>query len=152
MPALSTTRDTAMKDGRMASYPIAAGVKIFKGAVVILRSGYLRSNDQTVTALTAGDLYVGIAEESYDNTAGANGAAIVRVAREGIHLLPVSDALTAASVGSIVYSNAVSGDSTTTTTKNAGQQNIIVGRIQSIENGRAFVQIDNYVDYVSTNA
>lgn len=73
MAALAQNRDTKQK-GRLPvhefnSFPVKAGVKIFKGALVVLNAGFLAP---ATTALNL--IAVGRAEEFIDNTgSGVNG-------------------------------------------------------------------------------
>lgn len=74
MTALSAQFDAPMIDGRIRSLPVAAGVKIFKGAIVVMSGGYAQPGT-TATGL----IVVGRAEIDADNTGGAAGAISVRV-------------------------------------------------------------------------
>ncbi len=81
MAALTAERSTIKQpvDAVLANtvvLPVAAGKKIFKGGLVVLSAGYAQPG-ATAAALVA----VGRAEQTVDNTAGANGALTVRVRR-----------------------------------------------------------------------
>lgn len=73
--------DAKRKDGELVLYPVAAGVKIPKGALVALSGGYaVNASD------TAGVQFAGGAYETADNTGGAAGAVSVRVLKRGDYL------------------------------------------------------------------
>jgi hypothetical protein len=103
-------------------YPVATGVRIFKGALVSVNSsGYARP-------LNTADKYVGIAEDTVDNTAGSNGAANVSVRRKTSVAFAVTGA-TIASVGAKVYA---SDDNTLTLTAST---NLLVGIVRKALGG-----------------
>ncbi len=104
MAALTQDRNTTRKAGGQAAYPVAAGVKIYAGAMVCLNaSGY---------AVPAADIvglkFVGVSRQYVDNTGGANGAQTVLVWKEGVFDFEASG-MTAADVGKPVF---VSDDQT----------------------------------------
>lgn len=76
MTALTQERDTARQGTEMVRLPVAAGKKIFAGAIVCIAAGYAVPG-----ATDAGLIYVGRAEETVDNSAGGNGDAFVDVRR-----------------------------------------------------------------------
>lgn len=70
-------------DQELRSLPVAAAKRVFKGSLVGLSSaGYAQP-------LVSGDTFAGVAYEEADNSAGASGAASVRVYTEGdfVHAL-----------------------------------------------------------------
>ena len=72
--ALTANRDVDHYiDQELRSLPVAADEHLYKGALLGLSSGGY------VQALTAGDLFVGIAYEEMDNTGGADGDKSVRI-------------------------------------------------------------------------
>lgn len=76
--------------------PVAAGAKIFLGAIVGCAStGYGHE-------FTAGDIVVGFAQDSVDNTNGSDGDVKVNVKAVGKIVLEL-DGITQASIGSGVY-------------------------------------------------
>lgn len=100
MAALTAERNTLSKPGELMAFPVAANVKIYKGALVVLAAGYAQPGT-TATGLVA----VGMAIETVDNTGGSAGAETVTV-RPGIHAWANSsggDAITQAEVGSDCY-------------------------------------------------
>ena len=80
MPALTQERDTQRRNGEFAQYPVAAAAKIFAGSIAcISTASNFATKGITATTLKA----VGMAEETADNTSGANGAINVKVRRDG---------------------------------------------------------------------
>ena len=76
MTALTADRDTPVRDGTLFEWPVAAGVRIYTGALVVLKDGHVQPAT-TATGLTA----VGRAEAQADNSADVAGAIRVRVRR-----------------------------------------------------------------------
>lgn len=76
--ALTADRRIAVSEGNSPPpLPVAAGVRIHAGGVVSVRTtGYACPLCVLTTSMTAG-----IAAEAVDNTAGADGAATVRIVR-----------------------------------------------------------------------
>ncbi len=75
--ALTANRDLdRYVDQELRSLPVKSGARIFKGGFVGLSGGYAR-------ALSAGDPFAGIAYEEADNSAGGDGAVMVRVFTTG---------------------------------------------------------------------
>ncbi len=63
--AITTAYDGKRKDGELIRYPLAAGVKIPKGALVVLIAGLAANAGDT-----AGVQFAGVAYETADNTGG----------------------------------------------------------------------------------
>lgn len=80
MTALAAAFDAKRQDGKLIAYKLAAGAKIFKGALVCVATatGYAQTG-----ADAAGTAFVGVAYESADNTGGAAGARSLRVLKTG---------------------------------------------------------------------
>lgn len=72
--ALIKDRNTPYKGTEVQDVPVKGGVKIFAGALVVLSGGYAAPGT-TATGLIA----LGRAEETVDNTAGADGDLTARV-------------------------------------------------------------------------
>lgn len=99
MPLIAD-RNTVMSDGELILVPMAA-VKIFAGGLVAASAtGYA-----TPGAVAATLTYIGRAEETVDNTAGAAGAKSVLVRRRKAFKWANSaaDAVTQASMGKLCY-------------------------------------------------
>jgi hypothetical protein len=113
--ALAADLNTEVREGPVRGYPVKAGMKIFSGALVAAVAG-MASPGAAGTNLVA----LGRAEEQVDNTAGADGAATVRV-RRGVfvYACPASgpDAIDATCVGRIAY---IVDDQTIGLTSNGG--------------------------------
>ncbi|MDQ2823025.1 MAG: hypothetical protein M3Y65_22040 [Pseudomonadota bacterium] len=75
--ALNASRNTPYKDGHLLPFALAAGAKIYAGALVCLNAaGYLVPGSASPTLK-----YVGRADDFADNTAGADGQKVVTVRR-----------------------------------------------------------------------
>lgn len=112
MTNLTAARDDQRQDGKLLSLPIAGSTKIFKGSNVNFNtSGYAKK-----AADTASEVFAGVAMETVDNGAGADGAASVRVWQHGVFSMVCASA-TQAWVGQKVYAvddNVVALAATTT--------------------------------------
>jgi hypothetical protein len=75
--SLSSDRNTPHKDGELLPFKVAAGAKIFAGALVAINATGYAVPGATAATLT----YLGRADQSVDNTAGADGDLIVLVRR-----------------------------------------------------------------------
>ena len=75
MTALTQPCATPSEEGIGRQFPVAAGVKIWQGALVVLVAGGWASPGQSA----AGLISVGRARHTVDNTEGANGARSVEV-------------------------------------------------------------------------
>jgi len=98
--ALSSDRNTPRRDGVQFEFPVAAGVKIYAGAVVVVDAGYAKPG-----ATGTGLVVLGIAEAPVDNTVGDAGDVTVAV-RRGVFRLENSaagDAITRADIGKACY-------------------------------------------------
>jgi len=98
MTALTADRKTVRKEGKMASYPVAASTQIFLGSLVCINgSGYA-----VPAANTNGFTFVGVAEEHADNSDGSAADIRVRVLRKGIHKMAATG-LGLGDAGSALY-------------------------------------------------
>lgn len=75
--SLAKDRNTPMKAGELIVVPMAAGAKIYAGALVAANATGYAAPGSTATTLT----YLGRAEEQVDNTGGADGDLTVPVRR-----------------------------------------------------------------------
>ncbi|MDG9808580.1 hypothetical protein N7613_08055 [Pseudomonas juntendi] len=75
--ALTADRNTPLKQTDIVVIGVGAGVRIYAGSLIALTATGFAIPGKTATGLT----YVGRAEESVDNTAGADGAVSVKVHR-----------------------------------------------------------------------
>lgn len=69
----------------IAAYPVKGSTKIYRGSAIGLASGYARP-------LVAADTFLGFAEETADNSAGADGALTVATKVKGVAQLAVGSA------------------------------------------------------------
>jgi len=99
--ALSSDRNTPMKDGELIVAPVAADAVIHAGALVVANATGYAAPGSVATTLT----YLGRAEEAVDNTDGADGAATVTVRRKKSFQWANSgaDPVTQASLGKPCY-------------------------------------------------
>ncbi len=98
MSGLTRDRATAYREGVEVEFPVAASTKIYAGSMVCVNA-----NGYAVPAAdTTGYRFVGVALEQQDNSAGADGAATVRLRREGAFEFDAAS-ITQAMVGQPMY-------------------------------------------------
>jgi lactam utilization protein B len=128
-------RNTCYKDGMLIALLVAASTKIEAGKMVSVGAdGYAIE-----AADTASTICMGIADETADNTTGADGALTVRIRRGKVFKLKNSatNAVVQASVGSNVY---VEDDQTVAVA--AGPTNdIVAGKCLGVESDGVWVAI-----------
>lgn len=115
MAALTAARNTPQAIGDVRSIPLAANAKVFAGGMVQVAATAFG----VAAGATAANITVGRAEESVDNTGGANGAVSVKV-RRGVFRYANSaagDLIARSEIGKTVY---VVDDQTVAKTNNAG--------------------------------
>lgn len=134
MTALAADRDTPRKDGKLFSFPIKAAKKIYRGAIVVLTGGYAEPG-ATALNLTA----VGRANDTVDNSAGADGDLNVPVER-GVFRFANSaagDAIALSDVGSTCY---IVDDQTVAKTDGTGTRSA-AGTIRDVDAAGVWVEI-----------
>jgi len=98
MAVCTTDRNTPYREGIELDFPVKGGARIFAGAMVAV--------DATGYAVPAGNVaghrFVGVATERVDNTAGADGAALVRVRTAGLFEFGATS-ISRANVGEVMY-------------------------------------------------
>lgn len=102
MAALSQERDTTRRDGHQGVAPVAAATKIFGGGIVCMSAAGFATKGATSTTLKA----LGVAQQTVDNTGGANGDLGVPYRRDGWYRFANSaaaDAIALADVGASAY-------------------------------------------------
>ena len=114
------------------SYPVAAGVKIYRGAMVAINS----SGALIIPPTSGGIAVLGIADRTVDNSASGTVSTTLITPMKGTYGLVVGSA-TAANIGANVYA---SNDNDLTLT--AGTLTL-AGVLVGIEGGRTFVSIVN---------
>lgn len=143
MTAKTAGSEVTRKDGDMISTPMIAAEIIYKGANTFAKAaGDAFSNDGTTNTLAAGDVYLGVAVETVDNSTGAAQATDVRTYIEGCFLMTFSDTITKANQGDDVYVNNASDDSVVTITTDTGNPQVTIGKIaQFVSSTTAYVKL-----------
>ena len=98
MAALTKDRDTKRRTGVDFSSPVAAGVRIFTGAVVCLNAAGFAVPATAATGLK----FPAVAREGVDNQGGADGDVSVDLLREVVGLDMASD-VDRTVIGAVVY-------------------------------------------------
>ncbi len=98
MTGLTRDRATSYREGVEVDYPVAAGAKIYAGSLVCVNA----DGFAVPAADTSGYVFVRVALEQVDNSAGANGAKSIRVRREGVFEFDAAS-ITQAMVGDPMY-------------------------------------------------
>lgn len=115
MVALTKARNTPAALGDVRSVPLPAGGKVWQGGMVqVTAAGFAASASATIANVT-----IGRADETADNTGGANGEKSVKV-RRGVFQFANSaagDAIARTEIGKPCY---VVDDQTVAKTNNAG--------------------------------
>lgn len=102
MSALTQERDTTRRDGHLGVAPVAAATKIFGGSLVCMNAAGYATKGATATTLKS----LGMAQQTVDNSAGANGDLGVPYRRDGWFRFANSasaDAIALADVGASAY-------------------------------------------------
>lgn len=132
MAALTKDRDTPRRDGKLHSYGVAAGAKIYAGALVVLGAdGYARPGATGVGLKAAGR-----ANSAVDNTAGAAGDVSVPVER-GVFKFGQDGSIAQVNVGATAY---IVDDQTVAATDGTGTRSP-AGTIRGVEAGGVWVEI-----------
>ncbi len=99
--ALTADRKTNMKDGELISVPVAAATKIYAGGLTVANATGYAAPGVVATTLT----YLGRAEETVDNSSGADGDKDVLVRRKKAFKFKNygSDLVTQADLGKTCY-------------------------------------------------
>lgn len=132
--ALTADRNTPSKDGELISVPVATNKKIFAGALVAANATGFATPGAAATTLT----YLGRAEESVDNTGGADGAKSVLVRRGKAFKFKNSggDAVTQAELGKTCY---IVDDETVSKTNAGGNTQSAAGKVLGVESDGVWV-------------
>ena len=128
-------RNTSFKAGLLVGFLVAASTKIEAGKMVAVNaSGYLVEASDAASIIV-----VGIADETQDNSSGANGALTCLVKRGQVFKLKNhTTAVTQASVGS----NVVVADDETVTTAAGATNDIVAGKCLGVETDGVWVEIN----------
>ena len=133
MVALTQARSTPRREGTDFGRPVAAGARIFGGALVFLVGGYATS------AVSAAAIVDGRASETVDNRDGAAGSLRVEVDRGTFAYASAggADAITAADIGKDAYAV----DDQTVGLTNGGGTRPRAGRIEDVTTEGVWVSI-----------
>lgn len=101
MPALTEDRNTPYTEGKTFGAPVAAGVRIYAGSLVVANATGYAAPGTASDAVT----YLGRAEEAVDNTGEADGAKTVIIRRGAAFLWnnSATGPVTQASLGKSCY-------------------------------------------------
>ncbi|NVO00030.1 MAG: hypothetical protein HXX17_11945 [Geobacteraceae bacterium] len=134
MAALTTDRNTPMKDGELIPLLAAAAKKFFAGAIVCVDANGYATPGATATTLR----FMGRAEGYVDNSAGANGAAVVLVRRKAAFQFAnlAADLVVQADVGNTCY---IVDDQTVAKT-NGGATRSAGGKILAVDAAGVWVE------------
>ena len=134
MTALTADRNTPSKKTARLPVPVAANAKIFAGAIAVANATGYGAPGSTATTLT----YLGRWDESFDNTGGADGAAVVTVARGEAFLFANSgaDPVVQADLGKTCYIV----DDQTVAHSNGANTRSAAGKVVGIEPNGVWVE------------
>lgn len=118
MTTLAAAKPRVFQIAEFVDIPAVASDIIYEGAAVGDSSG-------TARPLVAGDAFLGFADRTVDNSAGAAGAVNVRCRQRGKIVIPVVGAASTDDIGSTVYA---SDDDTFTLTASS---NTAIGKVDS---------------------
>lgn len=148
MTAISAALETEHREGLMHDHPVQNGQKIYKGTPVLLDAadGYAQTNDGTTVTIALGDVFVGICDETVDNSSGSDGDKNVKVRKSGIFLMPISGTVSQAKMGDPVYMNNTTDNSTLTLTPANDGSDIQVGELVEMKDSdEGYVYINRCV-------
>lgn len=128
MTAATQDRDTRETTGRSRAFPLEAASKIYGGTLACLNAGGNLVKGIASTTLKC----VGVAQQTYDNTAGAAGA-IVGETKVGVYgpfaNSAAGDLIAATDVGSDCY---IVDDSTVAKTSGSGTRSV-AGKVWAVD-------------------
>lgn len=134
MAALSIERQTPRRDGVNYARPVAASVKIYEGAIVMLDS----SGNAKPGATATGQVADGVAQGTADNSTGLAGAKTVTV-EKGVFRFANSaaaDLISAAEIGDNCY---IVDDQTVAKTDGTGTRSV-AGKIEDVETAGVWIR------------
>lgn len=134
MSANTTDRNTPRKEGELVALPVAAGAKIYAGALVVANATGFVAPGSVATTLT----YLGCADEYVDNTGGADGAVTVLVRRKAAFKWDNlgADAVTQALLGKTCY---IADDQTVAATNGTNTRSA-AGKVIGVESDGVWVE------------
>lgn len=124
MTALADIKDVRRQPGEILAFPVEEAVKIYEGALVMVNAaGYAVPGADTTNCF-----FVGVADETVDNTSGADGAKVVKVRTNGVITVASAASLTQANNMDTVY---LADDQTVDLAANV-TNDLIVGKIVEV--------------------
>ncbi len=135
MAALTGDRNTPERANKIYEFPVKAAHKIFAGSIVVIEAGGFAAKGTVATTHKT----VGRAEAQADNTAGANGAINVKVARGLFRFLNSSagDLIALADIGADCY---IVDDQTVAKTNGTNTRSV-AGKIRDVDANGVWVEI-----------
>lgn len=130
-----TERNTFRKDGELLPFKVAASTKIEAGKMVAVNAaGYLVEASDVASIIV-----VGVADQTVDNSSGANGALSCNVRRGDVYCFDNSAtaAVTQASVGSNVYVE----DDETVAIVSGPTNDIVAGKCLAVDSDGVWIAI-----------
>lgn len=119
------------RDGGHAAIGVAAGKIIYEGTAVFLDAG----GDATDVKVDANTIFAGIARETVDNSAGADGDKQVEVWTDGDFELTIAGTLADSEIGTAVYA------SDNYTFNQTSTANVAIGKLMDRVNGSTSVGV-----------
>lgn len=132
MSALTRDRNTPLKNAEVIGVPAATNAVIHAGAIVVANATGYAAPGSTAVGLT----YLGRAEESVNNTSGADGAATVLVRRLNAFKWANDGSISQAHQGKTAY---IVDDQTLAATDGTGTRSA-AGRIVGIESDGVWIE------------
>lgn len=138
MAALTAARDTRQLSDlvlpKLWRVPVAAGVKLFPGAIAVIRAGYARP-----ATVATGDIVAGRVRFLADNTGGVDGAILAELERGcfGLKNSTSTDEITQVEVGTTCY---LVDDQTVAKTSGSSTRSV-AGKVFQLEDGLVWVEI-----------
>ena len=122
MTAITTAKKSLNRqDGIVYPFQVAASTKIPEGALVSINAAGYAVNATDA----ANDVFVGVADETIDNSSGAAGAKKIKIRRTGVFTVVFAGTATIADVNTLVYVV----DNQTVNLAAATTNDVLVGRI-----------------------
>lgn len=132
--ALSAARNTPERTGDVLGYPVKGSTKVYQGGLTVLNAGYAAPGS-AATGLVA----VGRAEETVDNSSGADGAVTIKVKRGTFKFANSAsgDLIAQADVGNDCY---IVDDQTVAKTSNTNTRSV-AGKIVAVDSDGVWVKV-----------
>lgn len=101
MANITARKNVSRQEGKILSYPVEESTTIYEGALVAVNAAGYAVNASD----TSGERVVGVANETVDNSSGADGDLSIEVWTEGVIDLAAGFSATQANVGDKVYAS-----------------------------------------------